>query len=124
MKKFLQKQVRSFQNAFRGIGIACVHELHCKVHLLAMTMVIIAGFAFAVTNYEWIALLLCIAIVVCLELVNTSLEHLVDIVSPNIQTQARNAKDIAAGAVLVASIIGIIVASIIFIPKIANWWNV
>jgi undecaprenol kinase len=120
MNIFLQKQVHSFANAFQGIAVAIVRDFHCKVHIVATVAVLIAAIVFAVSLFEWLILLLCISMVICLELVNTAIEHLVDMVSPEKRDSAKHAKDIAAGAVLVASMFSFIIGCIIFLPKIIS----
>ncbi|MBP7219476.1 MAG: diacylglycerol kinase family protein [Paludibacteraceae bacterium] len=121
MNIFLQKQARSFRNAFRGIVVAIQQETHCKIHLLATIAVIVLGILLHIALNEWIVIFICIAMVWCLELINTAIENIVDMVSPKRQERARNIKDIAAGAVLFAAICSVIIACLIFIPKIISW---
>ena len=121
MNIFLQKQARSFRNAFRGIVVAIQQETHCKIHLLATIAVIVLGILLHIALNEWIVIFICIAMVWCLELINTAIENIVDMVSPESQERARNIKDIAAGAVLFAAICSVIIACLIFIPKIISW---
>lgn len=121
MNIFLQKQARSFRNAFRGIVVAIQQETHCKIHLLATITVIVLGILLHIALNEWIVIFICIAMVWCLELINTAIENIVDMVSPERQERARNIKDIAAGAVLFAAICSVIIACLIFIPKIISW---
>lgn len=121
MNIFLQKQARSFKNAFRGIVVAIQQETHCKIHLLATIAVIVLGILLHIALNEWIVIFICIAMVWCLELINTAIENIVDMVSPERQERARNIKDIAAGAVLFAAICSVIIACLIFIPKIISW---
>lgn len=121
MNIFLQKQARSFRNAFRGIVVAIQQETHCKIHLLATIAVIVLGILLHIALNEWIVIFICIAMVWCLELINTAIENIVDVVSPERQERARNIKDIAAGAVLFAAICSVIIACLIFIPKIISW---
>lgn len=121
MNIFLQKQARSFRNAFRGIVVAIQQETHCKIHLLATIAVIVLGILLHIALNEWIVIFICISMVWCLELINTAIENIVDMVSPERQERARNIKDIAAGAVLFAAICSVIIACLIFIPKIISW---
>ena len=121
MNIFLQKQARSFRNAFRGIVVAIQQETHCKIHLLATIAVIVLGILLHIALNEWIVIFICIAMVWCLELINTAIENIVDMVSPERQERARNIKDIAPGAVLFAAICSVIIACLIFIPKIISW---
>ncbi|MEG2574055.1 MAG: diacylglycerol kinase family protein, partial [Bacteroides sp.] len=81
-------------------------------------LVVIAGCLFHITRNEWIAILLCVALVFAAEAFNTAIERLVNIVSPERNVQAGDVKDIAAGAVLICAIIAAIVGLIIFTPYI------
>jgi diacylglycerol kinase len=69
------------------------------------------------TNTEWCWIIIAIALVFITEMLNTSIEFLTDLVSPNYHPLAKNTKDVAAGAVLVAAIIAIILGLMIFLPK-------
>jgi diacylglycerol kinase len=110
--------VKSFGYAIRGIASVFLHERNMHVHLFAALLVIIVGFLLAISSLEWCAVLLCIAMVWTAELFNSALETLTDLVSPDYNAQAGKAKDIAAGAVLLASLWAVVIAAIIFLPKI------
>lgn len=83
-----------------------------------MLLVILAGWFFGLSQIEWMICILLFGIVISLELMNTAIEATVDIAMPEIHPQAKLAKDIAAGAVLLSAIMAIIIGCIIFIPKI------
>jgi diacylglycerol kinase len=78
------------------------------------------GILFAISIAEWMLCLLCFGLVITAEMLNTAIENLVDLASPQKHVLAGKAKDIAAGAVLVAAIVAAIVGLIIFLPKV---WN-
>lgn len=86
--------------------------------MLAVVVVVIAGFYYKVTPSEWLALVLCFGLVFMAEAFNTAMEIDINLTSPNYHPYARDTKDVAAGAVLIAALISIIVAAIIFLPKI------
>ena len=112
--------INSFKYACRGIKSAIKSERNMKIHVLATLIVIALGFFFKLTPLEWVACIFSIVIVIGSEMLNTAIETIVDIVSPNINPLAKKAKDIAAGAVLVLAIGALVVGLIIFIPKIVN----
>lgn len=82
------------------------------------TLAIIAGLILKLSRIEWLDLTLIMSIVLILELLNTAVESIVDIVSPEIQPKAKIAKDVSAAAVLIASTASIAVGAFIFLPKI------
>ena len=114
-----RKFIKSMSFAIQGIVSMFITENNARIHLLATTLVVSAGFYFHLSSNEWLWVLLAIALVWIMEAVNTVIETLVDLVSPDFNPLAGKAKDIAAGAVLIASIFAIIVGIIIFIPKLS-----
>lgn len=91
-----------------------------QIHLIIALLVVVAGFVFTISLTEWMLCLLSFGLVMGAEMINTSIEQVVDLVSPTKNIIAGRAKDIAAGAVLVTAIIAAIVGIIIFVPKL---WN-
>lgn len=106
----------AFQVAFKGLSHAIRHQRNIKIHLLATAVVTATGWYAALSRWEWCAVLLCCAAVISLELMNTALETLTDLVTPHYHELAGRAKDIAAAAVLVFSLFSVVIAAIIFIP--------
>ena len=117
----LKKRIQSFGFAGKGIGIVFGTETNMKIHIGVALLVLIFGFTFSINASEWISCLLCIGLVFTAEMVNTAIENLVNLVSPNHHPLAGKVKDIAAGAVLICAIISVIVGIIIFGPKV---WNI
>jgi len=113
MKKFFH----SFRYAFRGIGHAWKYERHMKIHSVAAVFVIVAGYFTGINAYEWMAVLLLSGGVIALELVNTAIERVVDLASPEYHELAQQAKDVAAGAVLLYALLAAGIGLYIFIPK-------
>ena len=111
----------SFKYAFTGIKIAFLKEKNMKIHFVMAFLVIIMGIYFKIKTWEWIALIIVISLVISCEMINTTIEELVNLLSPNIRIEAKNAKDIAAGAVLTLAIGAVIIGAIIFIPKIVTF---
>lgn len=109
---------KSFGFAFQGLAEAVKSGRNFRIQMLLGLISIFMAVVYKLSNYEWLILILSIAAVLILELINTSIESIVDLVSPEIKDKAKVAKDMAAGAVLVASIASIIIGGILFLPKI------
>lgn len=109
--------LESFKYALRGIANAFTTERNMRFHAVASIVVVAAGLYFHVSRLEWIALVLCSGMVFCAEIINTSIEEIVDFVSPDKNPKAARIKDLSAGAVLITAIIAIVIAGIVFIPK-------
>lgn len=114
----LQKRVSSFRYAINGLVDLFQTQSNARIHLVAAGLAVIAGFYFQLGWTEWVAITLCIAMVLSLEAMNTAIEHLTDLVSPEYHPLAGKAKDVAAASVLVASIGAVLVGGIIFLPRI------
>ena len=110
------KFIKSFSNALRGIAFLFKSQSNARIELIIACLVIIAGFLFRISNTEWITILLCIAMVLSLEGINTSIEIFADKLHPDFDTEIGKAKDVAAGAVLIAAIVAAFIGFIIFVP--------
>jgi len=95
-------------------------ETNFKIQILAAILVVTAGIIFQLTALEWIAVIICIALVLIAEIFNTALEKLTDLVSPEWNEAAGVVKDISASAVLVASVLSLICSGIIFLPRLID----
>lgn len=93
-------------------------QANARIHAIATVLVLLAGFLLSVSLTEWCLLLISIGMVWTAEIFNTALERLVDLVSPEYHPLAKYAKDCAAGAVLTTSLISLLIAAIIFLPKL------
>ena len=114
----IQARLKSFVFAFAGIKAFFSNEPQALLHALAALLVVVAGFYFKISLHEWIAVVFSIGIVVVSEMLNTAIEKLTDMVSPEIHPKAKVVKDLAAGAVLMASMVALVVGLIVFLPKI------
>ena len=110
--------IKSFQHAFCGILTSFVIGRNIKVHYIAALAAILGGLYFGISKVEFLIILLVSTQVICLEMVNTAIERTVDLVTVEYHLYAKIAKDIAAGAVLVAAIFATIIGGIIFLPYI------
>jgi diacylglycerol kinase (ATP) len=113
-----QKLIRSFGYAFNGIKHATLTELNFRIHLVATLLTVLAGYALHIDYHEWLWVGLCITLVLVTELLNTAIERLTDLVSPNYHPIAGHVKDIAAGAVTVMTLFALITGCVIFLPKL------
>lgn len=109
MKSFF----KSFAYAYAGIKY-CFKERNFKVELGCALIVLLLAFIVEVKSNDWCILLLCIALVLSLEAVNTAIEGIVNLVEPNQHPIAGKIKDVAAGAVLIASIISLAIGVLVF----------
>ncbi len=114
----MKKLIKSFGYALRGIGHAFKSESNMKIHLAITIIVIAGGFLLHISLSEWLVCIACFGLVFGAELMNTSIEKLVDIVSPEHNPKAGRVKDLAAGAVLVCVVFSVIIGIVIFAPKI------
>ncbi len=108
----------SFKHAFDGFLYAVRTQPNFRFHLLATFVVILLGIYFSVSLTEWLILIFTINTVLVAEMVNTSIEAMVDLITLERRADAKVAKDVASAMVLVSAILSIIVALIIFLPKI------
>lgn len=117
MISFLKKRIASFRYAFQGVKVLFATQSHAQIHAFAAFMVVLAGWYFHISVVEWCLVIICIAAVMAAEGLNTAIETLTDLVSPDFHPLAGRAKDIAAGAVLLLSIGAMLVGILIFVPK-------
>lgn len=109
---------RSFRYAFEGIFNTIRAERNIKIHLTVTVLVVIFGAALHISETEWFICLILFGLVISLELVNTAVEAVVDLVTEERKPLAKKAKDAAAGAVLFSAIMAAIIGCVIFLPKI------
>lgn len=108
--------IESFRNAFRGLFVLLKTERNFQIHALALILVIVAGFYFGISRGEWSLVLIMSAIVFGLEGLNSALEKLCDEVTLERKESIRTIKDVAAGSVLIAALIAVIVGILVFYP--------
>lgn len=115
--------IRSFGFALKGIKQCFISEANFRIHFLLALVVIIFAVFFQISTAEWIAVGFCIAFVIVMEMLNTAIEKLCDVVHPDVQAGIKKVKDIAAGAVLVAAVFSAVTGLIIFVPKIIDYFK-
>jgi len=116
MGYFLKSRINSFAHAFNGLFFTLRNEKNSWIHLFLTVIVILAGFYFNISRIEWIIIVISTALVWMAELINTSLEKIVDLITIEKNSSAKLAKDVAAAAVLVSAFMAVLVGLIIFIP--------
>jgi len=113
----MRKFFRAFRFAFEGILHGLKEERNLKVHFIAAIVVIIAGILTGLTGAEWFVVIILIGAMLSFELMNSAVERIVDLVTFEQHPLAKQAKDLAAGAVLVFAIVSAVIGLMIFIPK-------
>lgn len=114
----LRRRAASFGHALRGVGAALRSEVHLQLHAVATVVVIGLGFYFKISPAEWALVALAVASVWAAELFNTAIETLTNLVSPGYHPLAGKAKDVAAGAVLLAALGALVVGGLVFGPRV------
>ncbi|WP_308788166.1 diacylglycerol kinase family protein [Planomicrobium stackebrandtii] len=109
--------LRSFQFAAQGIGTALKREQNIRFHVTAAVVVVLAGFLTGLSYMEWLIVILLIGGMIALEMVNSAIERVVDLATSELHPLAKQAKDMAAGAVLVFAAASAIIGLLIFLPK-------
>ncbi len=113
--------IRSFGYSIAGLRYAYKYEQSMFVHVLATIIVILAGIFFKLNLFEWLICVLVIGLVIATELINTSIEAVVDLSCPEIHPLAKVAKDTASAAVFVFAITAILCGGFVFLPKIIEF---
>lgn len=117
IKMMVRKFFRSFRFAAEGIGAAFKREQNIRFHLMAAIIVVLAGWLTRISHMEWLVVIILIAGVLALEMVNSAIERVVDLATTELHPFAKQAKDMAAGAVLVFAVASAIIGLLIFLPK-------
>lgn len=127
MKNFLRSRLASFRHAFRGLWYVLRTQQNAWVHAAVTATVIVLGLWLTLPARDWAVLALTIAIVWMGEILNTSIEAVVDLASPVHHPLAKVGKDVGAAAVLIAAFVAVLVGLLILGPplwiKIAPWFG-
>lgn len=114
----MRKFVRGFLFAYQGLVYAFSTQINFRVHVFSALAAIFLGYYLKLNSEEWIWIGSAILLVLIVELLNTAIEVLVDLVSPDYHPKAGIVKDVSAGAVLLTAIFAVMVGLLIFVPKI------
>ncbi|MBJ7258584.1 MAG: diacylglycerol kinase family protein [Chthoniobacterales bacterium] len=112
---FLSREIDSFACAFRGIAALLKSEVHARFHLAATVAALALGWWCEITAGQWTAIILAIGLVWVAEALNTAIEYVADLAHPDEHPEVKKLKDLAAAAVLFASIAALIVGFIVFV---------
>lgn len=116
----MSRRILSFKYALSGIATALKEEPNLKFHFALGIIVIITALALKLSRADFLIIIFLIGFVISLELTNTAIESVVDAFTDKEHPRAKYAKDISAGAVLIASITSAILGIMIFLPYITN----
>ena len=116
--KGIKRIINSFKYAFNGLIDTYKTEQSVWIYIPVSLLVILMGFYFKINTIEWLVIVLVLGVILSLELINTALESVVDLVTDKYHPLAKKAKDTVSAAVLVFAVASVIIGLIIFIPKI------
>jgi diacylglycerol kinase (ATP) len=117
-ESFLVNRLKSVGYAFKGAVLLITTEASIKIQFVIAIIVTIAGFYFDISKTEWLFQIAFIGLVMSIEGINTSIEYVADFIHPEFHQKIGRIKDIAAGAVFMASIAATIGAILIYYPKV------
>ena len=117
-RRFLREERASFGYAFEGVAYAWRTQRHLRIHAAVALVAIGLGLALGVGAAEWAALIAMIALVTVMELLNTVVEVVVDMITADIHPGAKIAKDVSAAAVLLSAAGAVLVGAFIFLPRL------
>jgi diacylglycerol kinase (ATP) len=115
-------RLQAFGHALRGLWVLLRSQPHARFHALATVVVVALGALLNLSAWRWAAVVGAIALVVVAEALNTAVEFAVDLASPDWHELARDAKDVAAGAVLLASIAAVVLGMLAFAQPLHALW--
>ncbi len=116
-----RQRFNSFKYAFAGLWELVRSQPNMRIHLVAGTVVVVAGFFFGLSAVEWCFVIAAITAVLSAEAFNTALEYLTDLVSPEYHPLAGKVKDVAAAGVLVVAIGAAIIGVVVFLPRVLEF---
>lgn len=117
------KIIRSLGYAISGLKACLKTQTNFRTHLLLASIAVAGSVLLRFSLWKWVAVLICIGVVLTAELLNTAIEILCDVVNPGYHPQIKVIKDMAAGAVVISALISFISGLLIFIPAIINRIN-
>lgn len=109
--------LKSFKFALDGFAVGITKGRNFRIQVIIGIIASILAVVLKFNPIEWAILTITIACVIILELMNTAIEAIVDMVSPEIKNEAKIAKDVAAASVLIASIASVLIGAFLFLPK-------
>ncbi len=116
----MKKHTDAIQNAWNGIIWGIQTQNNYKIHIILSLIALLAGFILGISYTEWLILLVTMFLGFVIETINTSIEELGNAIDTNYNDHIKHAKDSSAGAMLLFSVGAVVVAAIIFLPKIID----
>lgn len=113
--------LKSFSFALSGIKTALWTERNMRIHFFVSIVVIGCSILFSISKLEWLFVIVAIGGIFALELMNTAIERVVDLITEEYHPLAKQAKDLAAGAVFIYALIVVVIGIIIFLPYLLRW---
>ena|SRR5688572_6066110 len=115
--------IKSILFAFLGIKQFFSRERNAKIQTVIAIIAIALGFTLSLSSFQWMLVLFCIGLVISLEMINSAIEKYCDLVTTDFHPGIKIIKDVAAGAVLIASLMSLVIGLIIFIPALVKFLN-
>lgn len=115
--------IRSLGFALAGIRQFFLRERNGQIQGVIALLVMAAGFLFRVTRHEWLAMLVCTALVISLEMLNSAIERICNMYTTEFHPAVKIIKDVAAAAVLWSAIISLVIGLLVFVPYIVRFFN-
>ncbi len=115
-----KRLLKSFQYAVKGLIKIFREEQNIRIQVLVGVFVLCCGYNFHLKRIEWCIIIILITIVILMEIINSAIERIADVLKPRIDSYVKEIKDIMAGAVMIASILAVIIGIIIFWPYLFN----
>lgn len=119
----MSRLLKSFQWAMHGLKFCITKEKNFQLHCAAAVIAMGLGFFLHLTSVEWMVVIICIALVLAFEMMNTAIEHVCNLIHPSIHPTVKIIKDVSAGAVFLIAIMAVVCGAIIFIPKMILYFN-
>ena len=112
----VNRLIKSFSYAFRGLRKTYREEQNIRVQIIVGSLALFLAFFVGLNRIEFSIIILLVVLVILMELANSAVERIYDVLKPRINTYIKEIKDIMAAAVLLASMMSVVVGSIIFWP--------
>ncbi len=113
-----RRLMQSFKYALLGLKKVFIEEQNFRIHSIIALLVIILGFYFQITVWQWIIVILLIALILILEIINSIFERLLDLIKPRLHEYVGDIKDMTAAVVFVGAVLAVLIGLIIFLPYI------
>jgi diacylglycerol kinase len=114
----LKRKANSVRYAIKGIKTGYIEESNFQIQLILGALALLLGWHYQISIIEWLFVIVTCGLVLTAELFNTALEELCDMLKSSHDPHIAKIKDLSAGAVLVASVMAVIIGSVIFLPRI------